>query len=146
MRTDIYISGIDWDFKDKTLHLFSTKCPTGVTRYCNGERIVFSTNGAETTRWWWWSSHWVVSNSCNPWTVAHKAPLSMGLFQARILEWVAISFSKGSSETGVEPKFPALQADSLPLSHRGMRQLDTQCKRLKQHHYVTQWKLNYNRS
>ena len=31
-----------------------------------------------------------------PWTVAHQAPLSMGFFQARILEWVAISFSRGS--------------------------------------------------
>ena len=28
-----------------------------------------------------------------PWTVAHQAPLSMGILQARILEWVAISFS-----------------------------------------------------
>ena len=28
-----------------------------------------------------------------PWTVAHQAPLSMGI-QARILEWVAISFSR----------------------------------------------------
>ena len=29
-----------------------------------------------------------------PWTVAGQAPLSMGFFQARILELVAISFSK----------------------------------------------------
>ena len=33
-----------------------------------------------------------------PWTVAHQAPLSMGFFQARILEWVAISLSRGSSQ------------------------------------------------
>ena len=33
-----------------------------------------------------------------PWTVACQAPLSMGFFQAGILEWVAISFFKGSSE------------------------------------------------
>ena len=32
-----------------------------------------------------------------PGTVAHQAPLSMEFFQARILEWVAISFSRGSS-------------------------------------------------
>ena len=31
-----------------------------------------------------------------PWSVAHQAPLSMGIFQARILEWVAISFSRGA--------------------------------------------------
>ena len=33
----------------------------------------------------------------NPWTIAYQAPLSMGFFQARILEWVTISFSRGSS-------------------------------------------------
>ena len=32
-----------------------------------------------------------------PWTVAHQAPLSMGILQARILEWVAIPSSRGSS-------------------------------------------------
>ena len=29
---------------------------------------------------------------------AHKAPLSMGILQARILEWVAMRSSKGSSQ------------------------------------------------
>ena len=33
----------------------------------------------------------------SPWTIACQAPLSMGFFQARILEWVAIPFSRGSS-------------------------------------------------
>ena len=31
-----------------------------------------------------------------PRTVAHQAPLSMGILQARILEWVAKPFSRGS--------------------------------------------------
>ena len=31
------------------------------------------------------------------WTVACQAPLSMGILQARILEWVAIPFSGGYS-------------------------------------------------
>ena len=30
-----------------------------------------------------------------PWTVAHQAPLSMRILQARVLGWVAISFSRG---------------------------------------------------
>ena len=34
----------------------------------------------------------------SPWTVAHQAPLSMGILQARILEWVAMSSSRGSSQ------------------------------------------------
>ena len=39
--------------------------------------------------------------------------------QARILEWVAISFSRGSSDPGIEPRFPVLQADSLPTELQG---------------------------
>jgi len=33
-----------------------------------------------------------------PWTVACQAPLSMGILQARILEWVAMPSSWGSSQ------------------------------------------------
>jgi len=33
-----------------------------------------------------------------PWTVAHQAPLSMGILQARTLEWVAVPFSRGTSQ------------------------------------------------
>ena len=43
-----------------------------------------------------------VAKSCltlvTPWTVAHQAPLSMGILQARILEWVAMFSSRGSSQ------------------------------------------------
>ena len=56
-----------------------------------------------------------------PWTVAHQGPLSIGFFQARILEWVAISYSRGSSwprEPWI-PASPALQVDSLLLSYQG---------------------------
>ena len=37
-------------------------------------------------------SHSVVSDSATPWIVVHGIP------QARILEWVAFSFSRGSSQ------------------------------------------------
>ena len=30
---------------------------------------------------------------CDPWTIAHQAPLSTGILQARILEWVAMPSS-----------------------------------------------------
>ena len=41
---------------------------------------------------------WVLSCfSYVQWTVAHHAPLVHGILQERILEWVAISFSRGSS-------------------------------------------------
>ena len=36
-----------------------------------------------------------------------------GISQARIVDWVAISFSSGSSHPGIEPGSPALQADAL---------------------------------
>ena len=43
-----------------------------------------------------------------------------GILQARILEWVAIFSSPGDlSNPGIEPASPALQVDSLPLSHQG---------------------------
>ena len=37
-----------------------------------------------------------------------------GILQARILEWVAIPFSRDLPNPGIEPRSPALQADSLP--------------------------------
>ena len=33
-----------------------------------------------------------------PWTIAHQAPLSMKILQARILEWFAMPSSRGSSQ------------------------------------------------
>ena len=44
----------------------------------------------------------------------HQAPLSMVL-QARILEWVVITFSGGFSDPGIESGSPELQADSLTI-------------------------------
>ena len=38
---------------------------------------------------------WLFAILC---TLAHQAPLSMGILQARILKWVALSSSKGSSQ------------------------------------------------
>ena len=43
-------------------------------------------------------SHKVTSNSfAIPWTTACQVSLAMGILQARILEWVALSSSRGSS-------------------------------------------------
>ena len=35
-------------------------------------------------------SRLVMSDSATPWTIAHQDTLSMGVLQARILEWVAM--------------------------------------------------------
>ena len=47
-----------------------------------------------------------------PWTAVHQAPLSMRILQARMLEWVAKPSFRGSSNPGIEPRSPTLQADS----------------------------------
>ena len=39
-----------------------------------------------------------VQRFATPRTEAHQAPLSMGILQARILEWVAMPSSRGSSQ------------------------------------------------
>ena len=36
-----------------------------------------------------------------------------GILQARVLEWVAISFSRDLPDPGIEPRSPAFQADAL---------------------------------
>ena len=45
---------------------------------------------------------YLVAQSClilsDPWTLACQAPLSMGILQARILKWVAMPSSRGSSQ------------------------------------------------
>ena len=45
-------------------------------------------------------SHSVVFDSfVTPWTVASQALLSMGILQARILEWAAMPSPRGSSQS-----------------------------------------------
>ena len=42
-----------------------------------------------------------------------------GIIQAIILEWVALPFSRGSSQLRFEPRSLTLQADSLPAEPQG---------------------------
>ena len=51
---------------------------------------------------------------CDPMDCSPPGSSVCEILQARILEWVAISFSRGSSGPGIEPRSPALQADALP--------------------------------
>ena len=61
-------------------------------------------------------NHQVMSDSATPRTVTRQAPLSMACPRQEYWSWVAISFSKGSSQPRMDSVSPAL-ADSLPLSH-----------------------------
>ena len=53
------------------------------------------------------------------WTLARQAPLSMGILQARLWEWVAMTSSKRSSQPTDQTQSPALQVDSLPSEPPG---------------------------
>ena len=53
-----------------------------------------------------WKSLSHVQLFATPWTVH-------GILQARLLEWVAIPFSRGPSHPGIKPRSPALQEDAL---------------------------------
>ena len=56
----------------------------------------------------------------SPWTVACQAPLSMGILQARKLEWVLPCPLPGDlPNPWIEPRSPALQADSFPAEPPG---------------------------
>ena len=55
-----------------------------------------------------------MSDSCDPMDRGAWQATVHGILQARILEWVAISFSRDLPNPGIEPGSPALQADSLP--------------------------------
>ena len=54
-----------------------------------------------------------------PWTVAHQTPLSMEF--SRQEYWTGLIFPSPGDlpKPGIKPRFPALWADSLPLSHKG---------------------------
>ena len=64
------------------------------------------------------SEKWSESESpvwlCNPMHyIVHGIP------HARILEWVAFPFSRGSSQPWIKPRSPILQMDSLPAEPQG---------------------------
>ena len=60
-----------------------------------------------------------------------------GILQARTLEWVAISSSRGIfSDPGIEPRSPALQADDLTSEHIFSKDLIRTWD-----HFPLEWKL-----
>ena len=55
-----------------------------------------------------------------PWTIARQAPMSVGILQARILEWVAMPFPRGSSQPRDWPQVSCICRKALyHLSHQG---------------------------
>ena len=58
-----------------------------------------------------------MSDSCDPMDCGPPGSSVLVMSQARILEWVAISFSGDLPDSGIKPESPALQIVSLFLSH-----------------------------
>ena len=52
-----------------------------------------------------------------PWTVALQAHLSKGFLSQEYWSRLLFPSPGGLPDPGIEPTFPTLQADSLPLSH-----------------------------
>ena len=60
-----------------------------------------------------------MSDSCSPMDCSPPSSSVHGIFQGRILEWVAISFPEYLPGSGIKLVSPTLLADSLQLSHQG---------------------------
>ena len=54
-----------------------------------------------------------------PWTVAHRAPLSMEFFRQEYWSGLPFPSTWDLPNPGIEPASPAWQADSLPLMQQG---------------------------
>ena len=63
-------------------------------------------------------SHFVMSASATPWTVARQAPPSMEFPRQEYCSGLPFSSSGDLSKPVIKPASPALQADSLPLNHQ----------------------------
>ena len=64
--------------------------------------------GANIPKWKWKWSRSVVSTLCNPMDCRLSGSSVHGIFQARVLEWIAISFSRGSSQPRNRTQVPRI--------------------------------------
>ena len=56
---------------------------------------------------------------CNPWTVAHQAPPSMGFSRQEYLSGLPFPSPGDLPDPGIEPRSPTLQADALTSAPPG---------------------------
>ena len=59
------------------------------------------------------------STLCDPWTVAHQAPPSMGFSRQEYWSGLLCHPPGDLPNPGIEPRSPTLQADSLPAEPPG---------------------------
>ena len=54
-----------------------------------------------------------------PWTIAHQGPLSVGFFRQEYWSGLPSPPPGDLPNPGIEPRFPAMKADSLPSEPPG---------------------------
>ena len=64
---------------------------------------------------------------CEPMNCSSPVSYFHGIFQARILEWVAISFFREFPNPGIKPVTSDWQVNSLPLRHLGKSHMYVCC-------------------
>ena len=67
-----------------------------------------------------WKSLSCVWLFATPWTIVCQAPLLMGIFQAKLLEWIAMPSSRGSSQARDWTQVSHIAVDSLPFEPPGI--------------------------
>ena len=70
-----------------------------------------------------------------PWTVAHQAPLSMGFSRREYWSGMPCLSPGDCPNPGIEPRSPALQADSLPSEPVGKARICLQSRRHRKHQF-----------
>ena len=88
--------------------LDTTKQRTYIHTYSIRNILVYRIQKSLYSKWWWWFSHSVVSDSCDPVDCSPPGSSVHGIFQARIMEWIATSFSRGSSQQVTDNKQVAM--------------------------------------
>ena len=106
-----------WNFPDKNTgvsshFLLQRIFPTQDPHLLHCRRILY--------RWATWQLLNCLGLFATPWTVAHQAPLSVGFFLARLLDWIAISSSKGSSWPRAPTRISCIAGEVFTAEPPGM--------------------------
>ena len=97
---------IHWQMNGKSFEMRFHCCKTEVIK----QNCYFSGNVNQ-----YWASEFaqLCMTLCNPMGCSLRGSSIHGIFQARVLKWVAISFSRDLLDLGIESRSLAFQADTL---------------------------------
>ena len=105
-----WVTELNWtEFTKVMTHTIHWRQKSLFNKWCQGSWTVTNNNESRCCHTWMDKTGSNGLNACmlfrfshvwffvTLWTVAHQGPLSMGILQARILEWATMLFSRGSS-------------------------------------------------